>query len=101
MSTEAPFTPREKLFEKQKFFQSVQKHTYLKGRMDIVTSVAIPAALAATSLFMIVSTCWLSLLQLILIVALVRQPFTNIITFCQGRGIYNMSHGIGKKEWYR
>lgn len=68
MSTEAPFTPREKLFEKQKFFQSVQKHTYLKGRMDIVTSVAIPAALAATSLFMI------------------------------GRGIYNMSHGIGKKE---
>lgn len=59
MSTEAPFTPREKLFEKQKFFQSVQKHTYLKGRMDIVTSVAIPAALAATSLFMIVSACLL------------------------------------------
>ncbi|KAL8094261.1 uncharacterized protein LOC141693617 [Apium graveolens] len=68
MSTEAPFTPREKVFEKQKFFQNVQKHTYLKGRMDPVTSVAIPAALAATCLFMI------------------------------GRGIYNMSHGIGKKE---
>lgn len=68
MSTEAPFTPREKLFEKQRLFQSIQKHTYRKGRMDIVTSVAIPATLAATSLFMI------------------------------GRGIYNMSHGIGKKE---
>ncbi|WOG94503.1 hypothetical protein DCAR_0313799 [Daucus carota subsp. sativus] len=68
MSTEAPFTPREKLFEKQKFYQSIHKHTYLKGPMDRVTSVAIPAALAATSLFMI------------------------------ARGIYNMSHGIGKKE---
>lgn len=68
MSTEAPFRPREKLFEKQKVFQSIHKHTYLKGPFDKVTSVAIPLALATTSLFMI------------------------------GRGIYNMSHGIGKKE---
>ncbi|XP_057456011.1 uncharacterized protein LOC130747176 [Lotus japonicus] len=66
--SEAPFTPREKLFEKQKYFQNIQKHTYLKGRYDKITSVAIPIALAASSLFMI------------------------------GRGIYNMSHGIGKKE---
>lgn len=64
MSTEAPFTPREKLFEKQKFYQSIHKHTYLKGPMDRVTSVAIPAALAATSLFMIVSVWCLFLLLL-------------------------------------
>ncbi|KAJ4793824.1 cytochrome-c oxidase/ electron carrier [Rhynchospora pubera] len=66
--TEAPFVPREKLLEKQRFFQNVQKHTYLKGRYDAITSIGIPLALAATSLFLI------------------------------GRGIYNMSHGIGKKE---
>ncbi|CAK7357379.1 unnamed protein product [Dovyalis caffra] len=68
MSTEAPFRPREKLVEKQKYFQSIHKHTYLKGPLDKITSVAIPVALAATSLFLI------------------------------GRGIYNMSNGIGKKE---
>ncbi|XP_058187970.1 uncharacterized protein LOC131304652 [Rhododendron vialii] len=65
---ETPFRPREKLLEKQKFYQSVHKHTYLKGPYDRLTSVAIPAALAASCLFLI------------------------------GRGIYNMSHGIGKKE---
>lgn len=53
---ESPFVPREKLFEKQKYFQSIQKHTYLKGRYDRITSVAIPGALAASCLFMIVST---------------------------------------------
>ncbi|KAM7528078.1 hypothetical protein LguiB_031488 [Lonicera macranthoides] len=68
MSAETPFRPREKLFEKQKMFQSIHKHTYLKGPFDKVTSVAIPLALASTSLFLI------------------------------GRGIYNMSHGIGKKQ---
>ncbi|ESW04395.1 hypothetical protein PHAVU_011G091700 [Phaseolus vulgaris] len=68
MMPEAPFRPREKLFEKQKYYQNIHRHTYLKGPMDKVTSVAIPLALAATSLYMI------------------------------GRGIYNMSHGIGKKE---
>lgn len=52
---EEPFRPREKLIEKQKFFQSVQKHTYLKGPYDKLTSVAIPLALAGTSLFLIVS----------------------------------------------
>ncbi|XP_031401053.1 uncharacterized protein LOC116211006 [Punica granatum] len=66
--TESPFRPREKLIERQKFFQSIHKHTYLKGPYDKITSVAIPAALAATATFMI------------------------------ARGIYNMSHGIGKKE---
>ncbi|KAB2615264.1 hypothetical protein D8674_021852 [Pyrus ussuriensis x Pyrus communis] len=66
--SETPFRPREQLYEKQKIFQSIHKHTYLKGPYDKITSVAIPAALAATSLFLI------------------------------GRGIYNMSHGIGKKE---
>lgn len=66
--TEPPFRPREKLIEKQKYFQNIHKHTYLKGPYDKITSVAIPLALAATSLYLI------------------------------GRGIYNMSHGIGKKE---
>ncbi|KAF8108185.1 hypothetical protein N665_0114s0073, partial [Sinapis alba] len=61
--TETPFRPREKLLEKQKLFQSLQRHTYLKGPMDKVTSVAIPLALAASSLYMIVSLfsfipCW-------------------------------------------
>ncbi|XP_044498472.1 uncharacterized protein LOC123220345 [Mangifera indica] len=65
---EPPFRRREKLLEKQKYFQSIHKHTYLKGPMDKITSVAIPLALAGTALFLI------------------------------GRGIYNMSHGIGKKE---
>ncbi|XP_065869382.1 uncharacterized protein [Euphorbia lathyris] len=65
---EPPFRPREKLLEKQKYFQNIHKHTYLKGRYDKLTSVAIPLTLAGTALFLI------------------------------GRGIYNMSHGIGKKE---
>jgi len=52
---EPPFRPREKIIEKQKYFQHIPKHTYLKGPFDRVTSVAIPAALAATSLFLIVS----------------------------------------------
>ncbi|OAY51442.1 uncharacterized protein LOC110613417 [Manihot esculenta] len=66
--SETPFRPREKLFEKQRYFQSIQKHTYLKGPFDKVTSVAIPVALAGSAIFLI------------------------------GRGIYNMTHGIGKKE---
>lgn len=53
--TEQPFRPREKLIEKQKYYQNIRKHTYLKGPFDRITSVAIPAALAATSLFLIVS----------------------------------------------
>ncbi|XP_062231570.1 uncharacterized protein LOC133929010 [Phragmites australis] len=65
---EPPFRPREKIVEKQRYFQSVHKPTYLKGRYDVVTSVAIPLALAVSSMFLV------------------------------GRGIYNMSHGIGKKE---
>jgi hypothetical protein len=53
--TEAPFVPREKLFKQQNYFQNLTKHTYLKGRYDVITSVAIPLALAASSMFMIVS----------------------------------------------
>lgn len=52
---EQPFRPREKLIERQKLFQSIHKHTYLKGPLDKVTSVAIPIALAASSLYLIVS----------------------------------------------
>ncbi|KAJ0660785.1 putative cytochrome c oxidase subunit VII [Helianthus annuus] len=68
MVEEPAFRPREKLIEKQKMFQSIHKPTYLKGPMDKVTSIAIPIALAGSSIYLI------------------------------GRGIYNMSHGIGKKE---
>ncbi|KAF8395360.1 hypothetical protein HHK36_019306 [Tetracentron sinense] len=66
--TETPFVPREVLRKKQQHFQSIHKHTYLKGPYDRITSVAIPVALAVTAGALIV------------------------------RGIYNMSHGIGKKE---
>ncbi|XP_047971172.1 uncharacterized protein LOC125214272 [Salvia hispanica] len=66
--SEEPFRSRAKLIEKQKLFQSIHKHIHLKQPMDKLTSVAIPLALAGSSLFLI------------------------------GRGIYNMSHGIGKKE---
>ncbi|XP_072975738.1 uncharacterized protein [Typha angustifolia] len=66
--TEAPFLPRERLLKHQQHFQTLQKHTYLKGRLDMITSVAIPLALAVSAGALI------------------------------ARGIYNMSHGIGKKE---
>ncbi|KAM0953800.1 putative cytochrome c oxidase subunit VII [Dioscorea sansibarensis] len=66
--TEVPFLPRERLLKHQQYFQSIHKHTYLKGPLDKVTSVAIPIALTVSSLYLI------------------------------GRGIYNMSYGIGKKE---
>ncbi|CAD5166591.1 uncharacterized protein LOC135622425 [Musa acuminata AAA Group] len=65
--TEPPFVSRERLLKHQQYFQHVHKHTYLKGRFDKITSVAIPLALTVSSLALI------------------------------GRGIYNMSHGIGKK----
>uniref|UniRef100_A0A8R7QPN0 Uncharacterized protein n=1 Tax=Triticum urartu TaxID=4572 RepID=A0A8R7QPN0_TRIUA len=52
--TESPFLPRERLFKQQQYFQSLSKHTHLKGRYDAITSVGIPLALAASSLFMIV-----------------------------------------------
>ncbi|KAA8518606.1 hypothetical protein F0562_016080 [Nyssa sinensis] len=66
--TEAGFLPRERLIKKQQYFQSLSKYTHLKGPYDKITSVAIPLALAVASGALIV------------------------------RGIYNMSHGIGKKE---
>ncbi|XP_077248226.1 uncharacterized protein LOC143887876 isoform X2 [Tasmannia lanceolata] len=66
--TEPPFVPRERLLKQQQHFQNIHKHTYLKGRYDKITSVAIPLALAVTTGAMIL------------------------------RGVYNMSHGIGKKE---
>ncbi|XP_048234667.1 uncharacterized protein LOC107262048 isoform X2 [Ricinus communis] len=31
--SEAPFRPREQLLEKQKYFQSIQKHTYYKLKL--------------------------------------------------------------------
>lgn len=53
---EPPFRPREKLIEKQKYFQSINKPTYLKGPYDKITSVAIPLTLAATAMFMTVKS---------------------------------------------
>lgn len=55
-ATEAPFRQREKLIEKQKYFQNMRNHTHLKGPYDKITSVAIPLAFTAASLFMIVSS---------------------------------------------
>lgn len=69
---EVPFRPREKLLEKQKHFQSIHKHTYLKGPVDKITSVAIPIALAASSLYLIVS---------VLLCAIIYQENLNGITF--------------------
>ncbi|CAK9159570.1 unnamed protein product [Ilex paraguariensis] len=66
--TEAGFLPRERLVQKQQYFQSINKYTHQKGPYGKITSVAIPLALAAASGVLIV------------------------------RGIYNMSHRIGKKE---
>ncbi|KAK9291226.1 hypothetical protein L1049_009414 [Liquidambar formosana] len=66
--TEPGFLARERLLKRQQLFQSIHKHTYLKGPYDKITSVAIPLALALASGTLIV------------------------------RGIYNMSHGVGKKE---
>jgi len=73
--SEAPFRPREKLFEKQKYFQNIPKHTYLKGPMDKVTSVAIPLALAATSLYLIVSliVMWSFYLSLLFLLSVCLQ----------------------------
>lgn len=107
--SEAPFRPREKLFEKQKYFQNIPKHTYLKGPMDKVTSVAIPLALAASSIYLIVSlfVIWSFLLvsvDFVISMSPILHLFGIILYrhcvmhFVQGRGIYNMSHGIGKKE---
>ena len=53
--TEAPFVSRERLRKYQEHFQGVSKHTFLKGRYDKLTSVAIPIALAVSSLALIVS----------------------------------------------
>lgn len=66
--TQPPFVPRDYVLKKQHYYQNVRKYTYLKGPYDKITSVAIPVTLAVTALSMI------------------------------ARGIYNMSHGIGKKE---
>ncbi|TVU10170.1 hypothetical protein EJB05_43681, partial [Eragrostis curvula] len=69
---EPPFRWSEKLLE---------VHTHLKGRYDAITSVGIPLALAASGLFLI---------------AFVFDTFG--VFDAQGRGVYNLSHGIGKKE---
>lgn len=86
MSTEAPFRPREKLFEKQKVFQSIHKHTYLKGPFDKVTSVAIPLALATTSLFMIVSSFPPFLLSLVPFLLTKMIALNDCCAFCSGAG---------------
>jgi hypothetical protein len=99
MTTEAPFYPREKIVQQQQYFQKLSKHTHLKGRYDVITSVAIPLALAGTSLFMIVSSKISTAVLFPLYFEIASfQPMTCLLICEQGRGIYNMSHGIGKKE---
>ncbi|XP_008804128.1 uncharacterized protein LOC103717487 [Phoenix dactylifera] len=56
--TETPFVPRERLFKQQQYFQSIHRHTYLKGRYDKITSVAIPLALAVSTGFLILRGCY-------------------------------------------
>ncbi|CAO1946560.1 unnamed protein product [Urochloa humidicola] len=41
---EPPFRPREKLLELQKYFQNIQKHTYLKGREEGSTTCPMASA---------------------------------------------------------
>jgi hypothetical protein len=58
----------EKVFERQKFFQSAQSFTHLKGKGDRLTSVLIPAGLAAIAGIMVT------------------------------RGLYHLATGTGKLE---
>ncbi|KAG0540125.1 hypothetical protein BDA96_03G381900 [Sorghum bicolor] len=84
---EPPFRPREKLLEGQMYFQNVHKHTYLKGCYNAITSVRIPLALAASSLFLIHSFCSCNCVF-----------ETCSIFSALGRRAYHMSRGIEKKE---
>ncbi|XVF26548.1 hypothetical protein REPUB_Repub14bG0026900 [Reevesia pubescens] len=52
---EPPFRPREKLIEYHKYFQSIHKHTYLKGLYDKIIFVAILDVVATSSFYLIVS----------------------------------------------
>ncbi|KAL8526232.1 hypothetical protein ACS0TY_015449 [Phlomoides rotata] len=66
--SETPFRPREKLIEKQKLFQSIKKSTHMKGRYDIITSVAIPLGFTVSSIVLIVSPF--------------RSPYFSIFIYC-------------------
>lgn len=79
--SEPPFVPRERILKYQQYFQSLHKHTYLKGRYDMVTSVAIPLTLAASSLFFIVSpfSRFLFFLKKILIPVWVSSVYDYIV----------------------
>lgn len=97
---EPPFRPREKLIEKQKYFQSINKPTYLKGPYDKITSVAIPLALAATTVYMTVKSLSSSFTcpQSSNLLGALPIMFLMYSVALQARGIYNMAHGIGKKD---
>ncbi|MFS8034340.1 putative cytochrome c oxidase subunit VII [Helianthus anomalus] len=45
MVKEASFRPRRQLIVKQRWFQSIHKHTYMKSLIENVTASAIPLAL--------------------------------------------------------
>lgn len=93
--TETPFRPREKLFEKQKYFQSTHRYTHLKGPMDKITSVAIPLALAGSSLFLIVSSFQYLLFQRVFLL-LVSKFFCHCYCECCP-GPRNLQH----ESWER
>lgn len=82
MTMEEPFRPREKLLEKQRYFQSIHKHTYLKGPLDKITSVAIPLALAGSTLYLIVSCLACSFTyQLLLMIFYALRWILNMLFF--------------------
>eukprot|EP00897_Mesotaenium_endlicherianum_P010387 jgi/Mesen1/9377/ME000610S08686 len=55
------------ILEKQRFFQSARNLVHLKAPGDRITSVIVPGVLVAAGAFLI------------------------------GRGVWNLSHGVGKK----
>ena len=116
--SEPPFRPIQKLREKQRYFQSVPKYTYLKGPHDKITSVAIPLALTASSIVLLVSSFlkqhFIQIVcpytyenQVRYVIELVFRHWSRRLIrvlfgyFVQCRGIYIMSHGIGKKESWK
>jgi hypothetical protein len=80
--TEAPFLPRERLFKQQQYFQNLSKHTHLKGRYDVITSVGIPLALAASSLIMIVCLQYLLYLLRDFLLVPCSRLGSDAVLFC-------------------
>ncbi|PKA46117.1 hypothetical protein AXF42_Ash015408 [Apostasia shenzhenica] len=53
---EPPFVASQRIKKQQQYFQYVNKPIYLKGRYDMIMLVAIPLALATTSIVLTVTS---------------------------------------------